>query len=116
MRNRQSRAQKNHQVRAKKMIKSAVHMVTRRLVIKEAKRDHPIQIVKPTDFVGEPGDPIDPQVVLSDPTMTLYCFDRERGCALFVQCDDQMSVDSAAFYYQAQFQNAVGLVSMPLAV
>ena len=98
------------------MIDSRSINVTRRLAIKETNRSHPIQIVKPANFTWAPGDEIEPHEVLQDPTFSLYCFDRENDTAIFVECADQAAVDRAPFYYQAQVEHAIGLVSMPLEV
>ncbi|MHB8637766.1 MAG: hypothetical protein ACYC96_14970 [Fimbriimonadaceae bacterium] len=89
---------------------------TRRLTLKESKREHPIRIVSPTDFVYEVGEAIDPLEVLRDPSFSLYCIDRENNAAIFVECHDYEALYQAPFYYQAQSQFAVGLVSMPLQV
>jgi len=89
-------------------------MVTRRLAIKEKNRSHPIAVVGPTDFVYELGDEIEPEEVLRDPKFSLYCVDPKNGVVLFVECDDPLAVDQAPFYYQAQVQHAIGLVSMPV--
>ncbi len=91
-------------------------MVTRRLVIKETHRPRPIAVVGPTDFVTEPASEIEPSEVLRDPKFSPYCFDRENDTAIFVEADDPAAVDRAAFYYQAQVEHAIGLVSMPLEV
>ena len=98
------------------MIDSRSISVTRRLEIKHTNRDHPIWIVKPTDFTCEPGPEIEPERVLQDPAFSLYCFDPENDTALFVESDDPAAVDRAPFYYQSQVEHAVGLVAMPLDV
>jgi hypothetical protein len=89
---------------------------TRRLTIKSMNRKHPIHMVDPSDFTWGPGAEIDPEEVLLDPSITLYCIDPENDSALFVQSGDQVAVDQAPFYYQTQVEQAIGLVSMPLDV
>ncbi len=92
-------------------------MATRRLTIKETNRGHPIWVVKPTDFICEAGPEIDPQEVLRDPKrFSLYCIDPDNDSVLFVESSDPVAVDLAPFYYQAQVEHAVGLVSMPIEV
>jgi len=88
-------------------------MVTRRLTIKKCNRVHPIRVVGPTDFTTEAAGEIKPEEVLRDPKFSLYCFDPENASAIFVEASDPSAVDRAPFYYQAQVQYAVGLVSMP---
>lgn len=90
--------------------------LTRRLEIEEVRREHPIRIVGPDDFSSRPAGAIDPEAVLRDPRFGLYCFDLPNDAALFVEVDDPVAVDLAPFYYQAQVEHAVGLVSMPLGV
>jgi hypothetical protein len=90
-------------------------MVTRRLNIVEKAREHPVRVVDPQDFVAVAGEEISVAEVIADPKFSLYCFDMANETALFVECDDPLAVDNAPFYYQAQYNHAVGLVSMPLA-
>jgi len=87
---------------------------TRRLSIKEVNRGHPIGIVDPKEFITEPGAEISAQEVVCDPKFSLYCLDPENDSVLFVECDDPAAVDRAPFYYQAQRENAIGLVTMPV--
>ena len=89
---------------------------TRRLVIKETNRQHPIHVVGPGDFTSAAGAAIEPDEVLRNPNISLYCFDPENDAAIFVESADQGAVDRAPFYYQAQVEHATGLVSMPLDV
>ncbi|HEY3783004.1 MAG TPA: sulfotransferase domain-containing protein [Fimbriimonadaceae bacterium] len=89
-------------------------MSTYRLKIKEKRREYPIQIVGPSDFETESLTEINPQAILDNPAFSLYCFDRESDAVLFVECDDPGTVESAPFYYQAQYDHAIGLARMPL--
>lgn len=89
-------------------------MQTRRLIILDKKREHPISIVQPTDFQVQAGEAIEPEEVLANPDFSLYCFDRERQSALFVECPESADVYGFPFFYQAQYDHATGLVEMPL--
>jgi len=89
---------------------------TRRLTLIANNRTRPVGVVGPADFEWEPGAEIEPETVIRDPALSLYCFDRESGSALFVEVDDPAAVEQAPFYYQGQNEHARGLVSMPLEV
>jgi hypothetical protein len=72
-------------------------------------------VVSPGDFSYEQSEPIAAEEVARDPRFSLYCFDLEKDAALFVETVDPQALVSATFYYQAQVEDAVGLVSMPMA-
>jgi len=91
-------------------------MPTHRLKIKEKRREHPIQIVEPSDFESETAEEIDPITILDSPAFSFYCFDKENEQAIFVECDDPVAVESAPFYYQAQYDHTISLASMPLSM
>jgi hypothetical protein len=84
------------------------------LAIKEICRDHPIGIVSPSDFQYDVCGTIGLAEVWKNPRYSLYCFDPANQAVLFVESGDPAATDRAAFYYQGQVENAVGLVSMSL--
>ncbi|HEY0868339.1 MAG TPA: sulfotransferase [Fimbriimonas sp.] len=87
---------------------------TQRRLVESLRRERPIALARPEDFaLGEPAH-IDPRRVLEDPSYSLYCFDPASGAALFVEMDDAGAAEHAAFYYQAQAERAVAVVSMPM--
>ncbi|MDR3690333.1 MAG: sulfotransferase [Fimbriimonas sp.] len=89
-------------------------MLTRRLTITDRLRSRPIGLVGPGDFAATPGTAIEPETIVSDPNFSLYCLDPQNNAVLFVECADPAAVDGAPFYYQAQAEHAIGLVSMPV--
>lgn len=90
-------------------------MATTHCSILNRQKNHPINIVVPSNFELGAGESIDPGVVLRDPSFSVYCFDREREAVLFVQCPQGANIEAAPFYYQAQFESAVSVVVMPYA-
>ena len=96
------------------MFEVQIKDMIQRYTIKEVNRPHPLQVVSANDFRIEEAGEIEPEVVLCDPRFSLYCFDLEKNAAVFVEVADSKAVDHAPFYYQAQIDHAVGLVSMPM--
>ena len=57
-------------------------MTANLLVIKERKRPDPFLPAAPTDFGFEVGESVDPQIVVTNPRITLYCLDHANKQAL----------------------------------
>lgn len=91
-------------------------MIARRHKIVEKARTNPVAVVSPKDFQSEPFTEIPISEVITDPKFSLYCFDTDSESALFVELDDPLAVESAPFYYQAQYSHATALVSVPMAL
>jgi len=89
-------------------------MIINRLKIIDRKREHPITIVDPSDFETCTDRRISVEDIVNDPHFSLYCIDPGTKSVLFVECDDIEFVESAPFLYQAQYQRAVSLASMPI--
>ena len=87
---------------------------TRRLTILEKRKDWPIEPALRQHFLTEPGSEMTAEEVLVNPNITLYFFDFEAEAAIFVELPDSVRPEQASFYYAAQYDHAVGLVSMPL--
>ncbi len=79
------------------------------LVIKERKRQDPFSPADPYDFGFEVGDVIDPQIILTNPRITLYCLDHANQRALFVENTPGVDLSQAPFFYHAQYESAVNL-------
>ena len=67
-------------------------MQTLRRAIIEKRKEYPIGIVAPVDFVVGDGEPIEPEAVLKDPAFSLYCFDLENNLAIFVECPEAVDI------------------------
>jgi hypothetical protein len=67
----------------------------------------------PTDFVLRQVGQTDPGCVLSDPALSLYCLDVAERCGLFVRTPPEVDLGRASFLYQAQYETASEVVSVP---
>ena len=84
----------------------------RSLVIEEKVKPH-LGVVRPSDFRVSDGGAIDPQIVLRDPNVSLYCLDFEGECALFVDTPNGADLLKAPFLYTAQYEAATRLIQIP---
>jgi len=69
--------------------------------------------VRPSDFQVRDGGAIDPQIVLREPNLSLYCLDFEQRQALFVETPQETDLSLAPFLYQAQYAAARRLLQVP---
>jgi hypothetical protein len=83
------------------------------LEITARKRRDPFAVADPSDFEFNVGPSIDPQLVLSNPLISLYCLDHANRRALFVETAPSVDLSQAPFLYQAQYENAVRLIGVP---
>ena len=67
------------------------------LDITARKRQNPIGIADPTDFEFNEGPAIDPQVVMTNPLISLYCLDHANRRALFVETKPGLDLSQAPF-------------------
>ena len=68
----------------------------------------------PSDFVLEAGQTVDETVVLTDPTLSLYCLDPEQQRALFVETPPELDLTRVPFMYVAQQEHASRILSVPI--
>jgi hypothetical protein len=94
------------------MIDPSHSTTTRSLVIEEKLKPH-LGIVRPSDFRVSDGGSIDPQIVMRDPNVSLYCLDFENECALFVETVSGADLLKAPFLYTAQYEAAKRLIQVP---
>ncbi|HEX5322520.1 MAG TPA: hypothetical protein VFW40_01955 [Capsulimonadaceae bacterium] len=87
-------------------------MEARVLIIEERVKTG-LGTVRPSDFRVRGGEAIDPDIVLRDPNLSLYCLDMENRQALFVETPPDCDLSSAPFFYQAQYEAAMRLVQIP---
>lgn len=83
------------------------------LEITARKKSIPFVPVDVTDFEFREGTSIDPQMVLNNPMVTLYCLDHANHRALFVETPAGLDLSQAPFMYIAQYENAVNLIGVP---
>jgi hypothetical protein len=83
------------------------------LEITARKRRDPFAVADPADFEFSEGSSIDPQTVLTNPLISLYCLDHANRRALFVETAAGVDLSQAPFLYQAQYENTVRLIAVP---
>ena len=88
-------------------------MTANELEITARKRQNPIGVADPADFEVSEGAAIDPQTVVTNPLISLYCLDHANRCALFVETQPGVDLTQAPFFYQAQYENTVRLIRVP---
>lgn len=88
-------------------------MHARELIIESREKANPFAIVSPADFQVRPGGAVDPYVVLNQPNVSLYCLDPLNQQALFVETAPDVDVLKAPFYFIAQYEAAIRLISVP---
>ena len=84
-------------------------MTANLLVINERKRPDPFLPADPNDFGFEIGESIDPQIIVTNPRITLYCLDHANQQALFVENAPGVDLSQAPFFYHAQYENTINL-------
>ena len=86
-------------------------MTANLLVITARKRQDPLGLVDPSDFDFEVREEIDPQVLVTNPCITLYCLDHANQRAFFVENAPGVNLSREPFYYKAQYETTVNLYS-----
>ena len=84
-------------------------MTANLLEIKERKRPNPFSPADPSDFGFEVGESIDPQILVTNPRITLYGLDHANQKALFVENAPGVDLSQAPFFYHAQYESTVNL-------
>lgn len=74
---------------------------------------HPVLPARFDDFTCKELGPVDPEVVLRDPALSLYCIDPAERAATFVRTPPELDLSKAAFLYDAQFSSATEVVLVP---
>jgi hypothetical protein len=88
-------------------------MLARILQIEEKVNRHETDIASIDHFRTKPGPMIEAQAILTDPAVTLYCLDEGRREAVFVETPPDVDLMVQPFYFQAQYQHAQRLVTIP---
>lgn len=83
------------------------------LAITARKKSPLFGIADVADFEFSEGPGIDPQVVLNNPLVSLYCLDHANRRALFVETPSGIDLSRFPFFYQAQYENALNLIGVP---
>jgi len=88
-------------------------VTARRLNIKSKFKEGPHLIASLRDFEFTEGDTIDPDAIVGNPQVSLYCLDDERRDAIFVEHSIDLDLTKAAFVNQTQHENARSLIAVP---
>jgi hypothetical protein len=83
------------------------------LEVREKRKANPLYVVSPDDFASAKLGEVDPAVVVSDPTVSLYCLDHAARRVWFVQVPEGTDITAAAFMYVAQYDYAQRLLAVP---
>jgi hypothetical protein len=86
------------------------------LQIEEKRKSLPLGLASADDFGCRKVGEADPEILFTDPTISLYCLDHETRRALFVGVPDGVDVTAPPFFYLAQYEQAVRLLSVPYEV
>jgi hypothetical protein len=90
-------------------------MTCRYLNIEEKHRQGPGAIASIADFTVTDGDPVEAEIVIRSPNMSLYCFDDEAKEAIFVELSETVDLSKAPFVYSMQYEQAQRLIAMSYA-
>lgn len=74
---------------------------------------YPVVPASIEDFQVIEGEAIDPQTILRQPNVSLYCLDDANQRAIFVETTPGVELAHEPFFYQAQFDQAQRLIAVP---
>jgi hypothetical protein len=77
------------------------------------RRSFPFGIADIKDFELQESGQISAEEILSNAHITLYALDFENGQAVFVETSPETDLSQAPFYYLAQYENALCVVTLP---
>lgn len=83
------------------------------LQIEEKRKSFPLGLASADDFAYRKVGEADPNILVTDPTISLYCLDHETRHAVFVQVAEGVDVTAPPFFFIAQYEQAVRLLSVP---
>lgn len=81
-----------------------------KIVSRNKEHDHYMSI--PEDFLCKGEEAVDARSILSNPCLSLYCLDLEKGEAVFVETPRDLDLTELPFLYVAQYYNATHVVSV----
>ncbi len=81
-------------------------------ILQKTKQD-PTGFVSINDFQTAAGEPFNAQQILQDPTISLYCLQHQAKQVVFVQTAPDIDLTQYPFFYQAQFEQATRLITIP---
>jgi len=78
------------------------------------RRSDPVGLTDIKDFELRQDGEIDAQEILINPRISLYALDFENSQAVFVEAGSPAELAQAPFYYQAQYEGAVRVITLSL--
>jgi hypothetical protein len=88
-------------------------MIATTFEITAKKRPFPFSIADIKDFELRESGQRPAEDILSNPQITLYALDFEQGRAVFVETPPEVDLSQAPFYYMAQSEQAVCVLTVP---
>ncbi len=88
-------------------------MVATNFEIIGKRRPDPVGFPDIKDFELRESGQINAEEILANDQITLYALDFEKGHAVFVETASPAELSQAPFYYQAQYENAVRVITLP---
>lgn len=79
----------------------------------QKRRPNPVGLVDIQDYELQESGQIDAPEILANDNITLYALDLEKGQAVFVDSASPTELSQAPFYYQAQYERAVRVITLP---
>jgi len=77
------------------------------------RRANPVGLVDIKDFELRASGQMSAEDILSNAHITLYALDLENSQAVFVETSPESDLSQAPFYYQAQYENALCVITIP---
>lgn len=89
-------------------------MIATDFEIVSKRRSNPVGMVDIQDFELRESGQTDAREILTNERISFYAFDFENNRAVFVETDSPEELSQAPFYYQAQYENAIRVVTIPM--
>jgi len=87
-------------------------MIATNFEITGKKRPDPVGFTDIKDFELRESGQINAEEILANEYITLYALDFEKGQAVFVETPPTANLSQAPFYYQAQYENALRVITL----
>ena len=88
-------------------------MTTRYLHIEARERQNAGAMVTLKDFTVSDGDVVDAGIILSNPNLSLLCFDDDNKLAIFAELPPNVNLTTVPFVYATQYEQAQRLIAVP---
>jgi hypothetical protein len=88
-------------------------MTVQYLTIEAKHRQMPGLLASLADFSCTPSNAIDPELVRTNPNISLYCLDDATQRAIFVELPPTVDLATAPFVYLTQYEAAQRLIAVP---